>query len=177
MIYEYALDPSLMIDVNSCRTIFDNFKPEQGKLIADVPQQWIREAYQAINKIPPDQCQPIMRKTLKNNLKILLKQSLCDSRKRIDWNRDEQSLLENMALQNNVYPFSAVITHEAQQDPVQTYSLQNLFITAPDCWNEPTQIHVKRNAKDIVDALAPLLSISTEMILIDRKKHRNICIM
>jgi len=164
MMYEYALDPRLLADINNCRTIFDNFKPEQGKVISDVPRQWIREAYREIQTIEG----PVLRKTLKLHLKKLLDKSLCDGRYQFTWDRYNESWAGYVARVNQSYPFSAVISESSSVDPLDTYSLSDLFHTAPACWNAPTQIMVKRSASDIVDALMPLLCISRHIILIDR---------
>lgn len=168
MLYEYALDPTLLGDVNNCRTVFDNFRMHQGRLIADVPRQWVRDAFYAIQNMPSHQCQPVMRKTIKENLRKLLDQSLCVNRPRLEWNRSSESWVAHVAAHNASFPFSGIITNDAMTDPVVTYSISELFIKSPPSWEAKIQDRVERDAKCIVDQLMPLLSISKSIILIDR---------
>lgn len=167
MLYEYAVDPSLLSDIHNCRTIFDNFRPERGKLIADVPRKWQREAFQAVNGIPATQCRPVMRKTLKKNLERLLKDALCANRHMPYWDRSKQTWLEHVLASQGCHSYAAVISAYKTQQPVPTYALPELFLNAPDCWNASSQASVARNAKAIVDALMPLFRISREFTLID----------
>lgn len=168
MLYEYAVDPSLLGDINNCRTIFDNFKPERGKLIADVPRKWQQAAFSAINGIPHAQCQPVMRKTLKKHLGRLLKESLCANRNPPQWNRIEESWLTHVLAAQGAHPYAAILAARTSQELACTYALSELLLNAPDCWRSPTQRSVLRNADNIVDALMPLLRISKQITLIDR---------
>ncbi len=167
MIYEYAVDPSLLSDLNKCRTIFDNFKPQQGKLISDAPRKWIREAFSAIQNIPEDQCQPLMRKTIKEHLKHLLRGSLCRTRQSHNWDRVNESWIDYVASEHSTYPFAATISGQSVSKPVVIHDISTLFVTSPECWRESSQKRIPRKAKDIVDALMPLLVISSQIVLID----------
>ena len=164
MLFEFAVEPDLLADINNCRTIFDNFKPERGKLVSDVPRQWIREAYVAIQRIP----HPVMRKTIKEHLKKLLSQSLNSNRGVAPWDKVGESWLEYVAGENKTYPFAAVLSGRAEKTPINTYAISELFINSPECWNYPVQKSVPRTAKDIVDTLIPLFRISKQVVLIDR---------
>lgn len=168
MLYEYAVDPSLLGDVNNCRTVFDSFRAHNGRLIADVPRQWVRDAFLAIQRIPESECHPVMRKTIKVHLKKLLQQSLCANRPIQDWNRSAETWLRYVATSGAKYPYAGVIADAATEVPIKAYSVKDLFMTAPESWNAPTQIYVARDAVSIVDALMPLLRISKTVMLIDR---------
>jgi hypothetical protein len=132
MLYEYAIDPSLLSDINNCRTIFDNFKPERGKLIADVPRKWQQEAFNAINGIPLGQCQPVLKKTLKNNLARLLKEALCGNRQCSQWDRQAETWLRHALSVQGSHSFAAILANETLHEPARTYALAELFIDAPD---------------------------------------------
>lgn len=168
MLYEYAVDPSLLGDVNNCCTVFDNFKIHQGRLIADVPRQWVRDAFHAIQDIPSHQCQPVMRKTIKENLKKLLDQALCGNRPQLEWDRMRETWLAHAAAHNANHPFSGIISNATATVPAIAYSINELFISSPANWQALPQMSVERNAKCIVDALTPLLGLSKHIILIDR---------
>lgn len=168
MLYEYAVDPSLLSDINNCRTVFDNFRPERGKLIADVPRKWQQEAFNAINGIPHDRCKPVMKKTLKNSLKRLLNEALCANRHCPPWDRQHESWLDHALSAQGKHPYAAILAAETSETPVCTYALTYLFVHAPECWNATTQIPVPRTATAIVDALMPLFRISKQITLIDR---------
>ena len=119
MLYEYAIDPSLLADISNCQTVFFNFKPEKGKVIADVPRKWHQEAFQAINGIPHEQCKPVLRKTLKNHLNKLLKESVCCNRQNYSWDRNTETWLQHAKELNNAYPFAAVLAAEALLEPIR----------------------------------------------------------
>ena len=177
MIYEYAVDPDLLSNEHNCRTIFDNFKQVNGKLISDSPKQWIRRAYHAINQ---GNYQPVMKTTIKRNLDKLSKESLIENRKAEMWIPGLVSWLHYINSQNVKYPYAAVICDEKVSEPIISYKLSSLFVDAPDCWNSLTQKPVKRIAKNMIDAIEPLLSISKEVMLIDphiyphESKYRNV---
>lgn len=167
MLYEYAVDPHVLSELGNCRTFFDNFQLHLGKVVSDVPNQWVREAFVAINGISHEQCQPVMKKTLKLKLKKLLDQSLCVNREVGGWNRSDRNWIDLVVDQNSVFPFAAVITDSSGSNPIKTYSMSGLLFEAPDCWNCDPQLRVPRNAKSIVDAMHPLLLISKEVTIID----------
>lgn len=167
MLYEYAIDPSLLADINNCQTIFFNFKPEKGKVIADVPRKWHQEAFQAINGMPHDQCPPVMKKTLKSNLLKLLNESLCRNREDPNWNRNNENWLQLVTRVNKSYPFAALLKSQALTEPVRTYAISRLLLDAPECWSAPTQCNVPRKASEIIDSLMPLLKLSKSIQLID----------
>ena len=168
MLYEYAVDPSLLSDIHHCRTIFDNFKPERGKLIADVPRKWQQEAFRAINRMPSEQCRPVMRKTLKGHLDRLMKEALCSNRQTPQWDRKVESWLAHALAAQGAQPYAAILAADTSREPVCTYALGDLFLSAPECWNALTEIAVPRTAQDIVEALMPLFRISKQIMLIDR---------
>lgn len=171
MLYEYALDPSLLSDFDNCRTIFESFKPERGKLIADVPRKWQQEAFKAINGMAHDQCQPVMKKTLKNGLKRLTEEALCSNRECPPWDRQKETWLSHALAAQDAHPFAAILAAATSPEPVGTYALAQLFLDAPECWKAPTEMSIPRSAKNIVDALMPLFTISKQITLIDRHMY------
>jgi hypothetical protein len=167
MLYEFAVNPELLADINHCQTIFFNFKPEKGKVIADVPRNWQQEAFQAINGIPHDKCAPVMKKTLKENLKKFLSESLCRNRQDPNWDRNIEDWLKLVIRVNESCPFSAVLNSESLSEPIRTYSISRLVFDAPECWNAPTECDLPRKARDIINSLIPLLKLSKSIQLID----------
>lgn len=167
MFHEYAIDPSLLSDVFNCERIFASFKPEQGRILSDVPRKWHEAAFQAINSIPHDRCQPVMKKTLKNALRKLLQEDLCVNRNCRSWDKQAETWIQYAADRNAEYPFAAILAGEASEEPVKAYALSQLLISHPECWGEATQIPVPREASEIVDALMPLFRMSRRIELVD----------
>jgi len=164
MIFEYAVDPALFSNFNDCRIIFDNFSQEQGRLIAGSPKNWKRQVLENIKK---GEIQPVRKKSIKNKLQKLLKEYVINNRNLSSWDA-ESSWLENIAKENNIIPYAAVLTEQKQLNPIESYEASSLFLDAPECWNEHTQISVVRKAKDIVDVIEPLLLLSQNIVIIDR---------
>jgi hypothetical protein len=164
MIFEYAVDPALFSNFNDCRIIFDNFSQEQGRLIAGSPKDWQRQVLKNIKK---GEIQPVRKKSIKVKLKKLLKESLIKNRNLSSWDA-ECSWLENIAKENNIIPYAAVLTEQKQLNPIESYEASSLFLDAPECWSEHTQVSVVRKAKDIVDVIDPLLLLSQNIVIIDR---------
>lgn len=167
MLYEYAIDPSSLADVGNCQTIFLNFMPEKGRIVAEVPRKWDHEAWQAIKSIPHEQCKPVLKKTLQNHLNKLVKDSLSRNRSNIDWDRNNEKWIKLAERINTTFPFAALFSTTALVDPVRTYALSQLLFDAPASWNAPTECSVLRKASDIVETLMPLLKISKSIQLID----------
>lgn len=167
MFYEYAIDPAILSDFERCRTFFESFKNRPSRLIADLPKKWIQEAFNAINQIPHEQCPPVRKKTLKENLKKILNINLCKNRLVEDWKRETNNWLEYAVNENSSYPFSAILGATGTSIPAPVYVFDNLFFDSPDCWEKPEQQHIHREAKIIVETILPLLKVSKHLLLVD----------
>lgn len=165
MFYEYAIDPEILSDLSNVRTFFESFRNRPARLIADLPKKWIQEAFFAINQIPQEECGPVMRKTLKENLKKLSENNLCNNRTSGDRKR-EQVWLDYALEEHQKYPFSAILSSDIDAEET-VYSISNLFYNIPAYWNSPTQLHVKRNADEMITAIMPLLRVSKIVLLVD----------
>jgi hypothetical protein len=166
MFYEYAVDPAILTNISNVQAFFESFKNRPYRLIADAPKKWIREAYLAINCLPHDQCPPVMKKTLKENLNKLSKNSLCSNRSVDDWSRTK-SWLDYAAREHEKHPFSAILGTESAPELVPVYCFSKLFFAAPPCWERVGQQHIKRNATSMVEAVLPLLKVSKQLLLVD----------
>lgn len=165
MFYEYAIDPKVLADISRCRVFFQSFD-KSSRLISDVPKNWQREVYQTISQIPFEDCGPVYKKTLKNALSKLLRKNLVKSR--ASESNSSGLLWEGFIEQEHkVYPFSAIIGLKTQNAPVRIYNFDELVFQSPECWGFGDQMHVERKASSIVDAMAPLLSVSKSIRLVD----------
>jgi len=171
MIYEYAVDPSLLGDINNCRTIFDNFRPDRGKLIAEVPRKWLREAYKAIDR---SRYSPMKRKAIVENLNRLKKQGMSKNHQLESWDAVNDSWLDYIINANSSGSFAAIFTETQVAGSVQTYALSDLFLgKAPECWKYDSQQHINRTPQAIAAAVKPLITISKQITLIDRHIYPN----
>ncbi len=164
MIFEYAVNPKVFVDAAHCQLVFESFKGGNGRVVSDVPRDWVKLAFKEIGVI---RCKPVMRKSIKNALKKLRDESLCKAREcesdaaNTDW-------FEGVEAANTTYPFSAVISDDDSHSVPPVYDLDGLALHHPDCWNEPAEKYVKRTAADIVDAMVPLLVLSNELAIVDQ---------
>ena len=166
MFYEYAVDPAIFTNPSNLQSFFESFKNRPNRLISDSPKKWVQAAFQAINQLSHEQCPPVRKKTLKENLKKLSKNSLSTNRV-VDNREASKSWLEYIAVQHAIYPFAALFGVESFSTPVTVYSFSNIFLKAPQCWDQAGQKHVKRDAAIMVETMLPFLKISKQVILVD----------
>lgn len=165
MFYEYAVDPAILDNIANFRTFCESFKNRPSRLIANLPKKWIQEAFSAINQMSHEECSPVMRKTLKENLKKLSKNNVCNNRPVDDWHRT-QDWVDYAMLEHQKHPFSAIFASSPiTSEPV--YSFSSLFVTSPACWDFPSQQHLKRDADEMITAVMPLLCVSKKVWLVD----------
>lgn len=166
MFYEYALDPEILTNVSRCRTFFESFNNRSSRLIADVPKNWQQSAFQAINTLPHEDCKPVYKKTLKENLKKLLRSNLIKTRG-VGSNAAGLSWSDFTVKEHSEFPFSGIIGPLPKKDPARIYCFDSLLYDSPECWNKGDQQYVYRKAESIVDAITPLLLVSKTIRLID----------
>ena len=167
MFYEYAVDPAILTSISNVQAFFESFKNRPHRLISDAPKKWTQEAFNAINYLPHDQCPPVMKKTLKENLKKLSKNSLCSNRSVDGWDMITSSWLDFVINEHEKHPFSAILGTESDSNSLPFYSFSRLFVFAPLCWEYSGQQHIKREATIIVETLLPLLKVSKHLQLVD----------
>jgi hypothetical protein len=165
MFYEYAIDPEILSDLTNIRTFFESFRNRPSRLISDLPKKWIQDAFCAINKMPHEDCPPVMRKTLKENLRKLSMNNLCNNRAVEEWDRN-QGWVDYALTEHQKHPFSAILSSDNEAKET-VYSFSNLFYSVPAYWDSPTQLHVKRNADEMITAIMPLLRVSKIVLLVD----------
>jgi hypothetical protein len=186
MIYEYAVSPNCFFDQSKVQILLSHFSKDQGRLLSDVPKKkWKILALAAINA---SNHKPIMRKTLKNALIKIEKQSLyrrhtipaCKADK-ITCN--EKAWIDYAKLVHMDRPFHAIFSqNEYDLDDIPVNML-NMFelIEAPH-WENPSTVKVKRTAEMMVSVIKPVLDCSAEVILVDRnfnpfhERYRNFLI-
>lgn len=164
MFYEYAIDPEILSDLSNIKTFFESFRNRPSRLIADLPKKWIQDAYCAINRMPHEDCPPVMRKTLKENLRKLSTNNLCNNRAVEEWDRN-QGWVDYALTEHQKYPFSAILSSIDEDETV--FSFSNLFYNIPAYWDSPAQLHLKRDANEMVTAIMPLLRVSKIVLLVD----------
>lgn len=158
MIYEFALDPNVIIDWNSFRFFIDQFGPSKGRLISRFPKKWKRMVYEAlVEKKPSD----LDRTRIEVRLKSIDDRLLSNSR---DYS-PELPWVTNAVNQHSVKPFRAIITSGKNAEPY-LLTADEVDETNPH-WRILTSRSVMRTADAMAEVVRPLLEISSEIIFVD----------
>lgn len=163
MIHEYAVDPGILSDYQSCRAFIEAFRERPTRRVGDAPRKWIQEALYALSSL-----EPVKRKTIKEHLMKLSKSAIVSNRTVQEWDHSGTTSWESYAgAENATHAFSAVLVSEETARYGNVYPFDNIGLDCPDCWSAPSEIHVPRRAKDMVAAILPLLRISRRLLLVD----------
>jgi hypothetical protein len=165
MFFEYAIDPAIFSDRVKCESFFTSFLLKSQRLISDTPKNWVRLVFNQIDSIPHEQCQPVMKKTLKVHLRRLMNENLISNR---SVQSDSNPWLQVVNMQHQHYPYAAIYTPVAVEEPLKCYAFGDLLYKSPECWNALSQCHIERNARALVDIIEPLLAVSKQVHFIDR---------
>jgi hypothetical protein len=161
MLYEFALDPSVLNNWDTVRYFIDNFGVPKGRLISQYPRKWKRMVIETCSS----------RQGLKEYAKIveiLSPHNTIDSKfirsgREYDSNFD---WLPNATQQNNKLPFHAIIADKNPQNVPNILIAFDISDGTP-LWNIKNEECVPRDAKNLRKYIEPLLKISSEIIFVD----------
>lgn len=168
MFSEYAVDPDLLDDFSNLTFIRESFSPITGRLIADPFRDWKNNAKsKIIHAINHSSFRPKEKYKAKRELeKLINSRGFCLRPQEIVENTQAQPWLENIYINNERYPFSAIISNARHE---QAYRPSEFILKEPANWrlHEENTWLVSRDASSLVEAMMPLLKISSDVKLID----------
>lgn len=157
MLHHYALEPGLLHDFDKVRYFVEKFGVAEGRLISRFPKKWeglVREASR--------ECGDVQRKRIEEFL-LRNRHRLVPSHRayneRIEW-------LPNAETAHAIKPFYRII---AVNNPRRRnyVLLGDELDDGMEGWTVCRGISVNRNAHELAKAVAPLLSISQEVLFVD----------
>jgi hypothetical protein len=168
MIYEYAVEPILMTEKGTSSNIVNSFGPDKGRLISDFPEGWYEEVRSLIRKAK----KPMANKASINRLNRLGEQGAIIKRAlQKPWAK--RSWLINAETQNSLRPFRAIVANIEEADLDRNIIPGKTADDSYDCWRVERVITVPRNAKNMGEAIRPLLELSSEIVFVDRYFNPN----
>ena len=163
MVYEYALEPELVAtwtDRRDCRYFKESFGVGQGRLVSRYPKRWKKLVWNA--SVGAGEFE---RKRLEVLLDHLSEQML--RRKNHNWDSDSGGWIENAEQEHQRCPFHAIFARTNPKNQPQVLTESDLDLGEPKLWAVRDMLVVVRKAKEMADAVAPLLRSCTEAIFID----------
>lgn len=161
MLYEFALDPEVLSTWQSFRYFIDRFGVQHGRMISRFPKKWKRMVYDATLG-----CATIERKRIEEILKDRVDGKLLVTNRAYN---GELAWLVNAEEAHRLQPFHAIISRTNPRGAAAVLLADDLDETseANPLWISNRTKRVTRKAQDLTDTVAPLLSCSSQLILID----------
>ncbi len=170
MIYEYALEPSLVVDwaLAGIGRFVGQFGMDHRRLISDFPKDWKGHVYEDFlarfdyDNGHPDfvNAQPILDAYLQ-----ILTNYIVARKIRVP---DGTSWLDETIQEHDARPFHAIFAaQQTSTSPPDVITQQNIDDVWDARWWLPTIKTTKKSAKEIALVLRPLLRIATEIYIVD----------
>jgi hypothetical protein len=170
MIYEYAVDPILLVKKETCSNIANSFGPEKGRLISSFPEEWGQLVKKLIHKTYRE---PARKHSKERLIKLIKKGAILKQVTNNSWT-DRRGWLTNAITENSFRnensfrPFRAIIADVPKADSDRNIIPgQNADDFYPR-WKTECQITVPRKANKMAEAIQPLLELSSEIVFVDR---------
>lgn len=162
MLYEFALDPSVLSDWQSVRFFLDRFGVEYGRMISRFPKKWMRMVYEAAAD-----CGDVELKRIEARLQMLK-----ENQDRVFLNSDRlyEPQLEwilNAEAANAGRPFHAIISTCNPRDCPTVLIAEDVY-DGNALFKTDREIYVSSTAQDMAKAIAPMLLAAKEIVFIDR---------
>lgn len=170
MIYEYALDPGLVVDwaINGTGRVVGQFGMDQRRLLSDFPRDWKGHAYGEFYKHfgyddtsrDFQNAQPAFEAYVQ-----LLTDHMVKRNKTIDISK---SWLGEAVAEHSSRPFHAIMASHSGDGSCTAVITPNVIDDIRDGrWYLPTIASAKKTATEIALAVAPLLKVANMIALID----------
>jgi hypothetical protein len=156
MIYEYALDPEIVVEwcknEYAWRFYKRAFSLSQGRLVSRYPDNWVKKVWDSFDgDITMD----------KKRLEVLLASLKKNMVKRKNRPGDPtgENWFENVLHENTQYSFHAIMSNKNKSEKCsEVLADSDLNKANVEKWDIPNGITVKRNAKDMASAVEMMLS-------------------
>lgn len=160
MLREYAVEPSLIADYASARYFLEKFGCDRGRVLAQFPKSWLRMVYDSLR------CKPVEKARVEELLARVKSSSLT---KRPGATFDPaRSWLEqavNEDARGAAMAFAAILADGVDRAPKIVNG--HVLDEGDHRWVVTTDRIVVRTAKDMADAIHPLLCVSSKIRFID----------
>ena len=161
MIYEFAVFPGLFSSEDRITALYMAFGIEAGRLVSDFPQkQWAALASRVIEKSAAN---PDDRRRWTAALMGVVKRASY-RRQGAGWNKD-LSWIDNAVEEHKRRPFRGILHSEVSTEAAVIRF--GIDITHHPNWNCPGSCHCPRVADAMVQTVAPMLEMSTTLVLVD----------
>ena len=167
MIYEYAIDPELVVawgkDRKDCRYFFNEFGLGTSRIMAEFPnfKKWRKQFRQAWATAGDNE---------KKRIEELFKRITEKRVHRLDHDYDgNRTWLENAEEENRRYGFQAILSVDNPQGHDQILSAAVLDDLPDDhpLWHIKSQCSCARQAQEMADLVSPLLTNCSELHFVD----------
>jgi hypothetical protein len=166
MIYEYAIDPELVAawakEQKDYRYFMEAFAFDSGRKLSIFPKDWHQQVKQAFLKSGPKKTGDQQRS--EELRKMFMVKPI--KREGTEWN-EKQTWTDNALVEHTRYPFNAIL---ARKNPAgHPDILDDSDLGNPECerWEASYQVVVKRIAKEMAEAIRPMLSVCRWVKFID----------
>lgn len=170
MIYEYALDPNLVVNwaINGTGRVVGQFGMDQRRLLSDFPKDWKGQAYGEFYKHfeYDDTSLEFQNAQLEFDAYVQL---LTDHTVRRNRTIGENSSWFDEALrEHNSHPFHAIMASHTGDGSCAAVITPNVIDDIrDDRWYLPTIASARKTAAEIARAVAPLLKVANKIVLVD----------
>ena len=162
MIHEYALEPELVAtwtDRRTCLYFKESFGLGQGRLVSRYPKCWKELVWEVF-----DSTDDFDQKRLEVLLLHLSEQMV--RRSDDQWDGESTSWLENAEREHEKRPFHAIVTRTNPKSHAHVLTESEIDDESP-LWKVGHGRHVKRNAVEMAEVVAPMLECSSDVIFVD----------
>lgn len=162
MIFEYALEPTLMDNWKDIRYFKDQCGAENGRLISEFPYKWERAVFEAIRLSGSG---PVEKHRMKEALRSIVKYKMF-RRPKILWD-DKRSWIDNAREEHARLKFRAIVSKNCSDDDASCILAGDYTDESKLLWQCSPSITIERAASRMSLAVAPVLNLSTHIIFID----------
>jgi hypothetical protein len=157
MIYEYALEPTLLNNWKDFKYLSEKFGYSRGRVISRYPRNWEKMVYDSL-----DQCPPVEKAKIEIGLKRL--KSELHSRFH-EWR--DGSWLDNAISEHEKRPFRAIIASHNPSDRGFILPEFDLSEDSEPLWKVEIQRRILRTPEEMADCARLLLSCAQKIIFVD----------
>ena len=170
MIYEYALEPKLVVDWAIARIgrYVKQFGLDQRRLVSDFPKDWEGNVYGELYKNFNDDDSSVEFQNTQLELQYYLP-ILTEYMVHRDINIPyDSNWLEVAIAENAIRPFYAIFTSEKDEfSPLGVISEKNVDDIRDNHWTLPTVTVTEKSAVEIAAKLRPLLQAARKIYIVD----------
>jgi hypothetical protein len=158
MLYEFAVEPTLLGDFQEFRYLHEKFGVPQARMISEYPKKWRRMVYEAAGSFTEMQ-RKILEEWMADKDTFLLSSgreySLPDN-----W-------LKSAEASHTKKPFHAILAHENPRKHPRVIAAEQLITEKHPLFHCPRECAMPKNVGGYVAASHPLLHCSRQIIFVD----------